>query len=145
MNALLAYGTNTSMLASGDTTDNPYNFNAYYNVLGGAFFVRGLFGNNCISYVDGALQAAGVSGQLLMAAALPENDAGSASILMSPLSYANGGSTETGRFTCGNNDEYTCEITGQYSAPDENGVRRLSSDTWTSSNGSSETLIYSAR
>ncbi|MBP1314194.1 hypothetical protein [Herbaspirillum sp. 1130] len=159
--AALTYGNSIENLASGknlnslsaagaqniDTTLSSADTN--YNVLGGMFSVQGFFGNNCESFVDGMFDY--VSRQTgtplatnISAFSLPEWQAGSAAKILNGLEAQNGGQTITTTEECGDNDEYTCTITGHYSAADGNGNRTLLSDSWTSSDGSKGTDVYSA-
>jgi hypothetical protein len=86
--ALIDYGQSTqnsalsaSGQAAGAIDPSLSGFNPTYNVLGGALGVQGLFGNNCISYVGGALNYAGItSGSAFRALALPEWNAGAARV-----------------------------------------------------------------
>jgi hypothetical protein len=150
--ALITYGQSTQnqayTAATGyvEPTDPSISgFNTTYNVLGGSFGVQGLLGNNCISYVNGALSFAGVnSGQLMTALALPEWNAGSSANILDAIETQNGGATVTTTESCGNNDDYSCTITGRYSALNSEGSRTLLSDSWVGSDGSKGTDTYSS-
>jgi hypothetical protein len=150
--ALVTYGESTENIAlanaggiAGPIDASVSGFNSTYNVLGGALGIQGLTGNNCISYVNGALSYAKInSGQLMTALTLPEMDAGSAANILNALEKINGGDTISTTEQCGNNDEYSCTLTGHYSAPDANGNRTLLSDTWTGSDGSKGTDVYNS-
>ncbi len=152
MQALIAYGENTENealadagLPGGSVNSSLPEINTDYNVLGGFFGVQGVFGNNCISYVNGALTYAGVnSGILMQALSLPEWDAGTAASILNQLEAQNGGATITTTEVCGDSNQYTCTITGQYSALGANGTRTLLSDSWTSSDGSHGTDTYTS-
>jgi hypothetical protein len=149
--AFINYGQTTEYLTEGTgALDDPnISFNTNYNVLGGFFGDQGIFGNNCESYVNGAF--AYVSEQTgleldssIYAFSLPEWQAGNAAEILGGVSDQNGGSIVTSTGTYGSNDEYTSTITGDYSAPDSSGNRTLFSDSWTESDGSHGTDVYSS-
>lgn len=125
------------------------NTNTNYNFLGGMFGVQGVFGNNCASFVNGMVnyvgQKTGVQiDSKISAFAIPETQAGNAAKILNEITQQNSGQTNTVTEKCGDNDEYTCTVTGVYSAPDANGNRTLLSDKWTSSDGSIGTDVYYA-
>ncbi len=122
-------------------------FNTNYSFFGGFFGIQGVFGTNCISFVNGAFnyvsQQTGLTlDAKLFAFSLPEWQAGSARAILNGIQQQNGGETVITTQRCGDFDEYSCTITGKYSAPDANGNRTLLSDTWTSSSGAFGNDVY---